>query len=505
MVPSKHHAVFRWTTLGVSVSQVVMGVFIWTDFNAQIPGYQLVEKAKWISVQAGSWGSFRSFYWVGVDGLSLPLMLLSVFIMGLAILAAWNVTKQVKGFFVLMLVLNAAILGTFASLDALLFFVFFEFMLIPMYFLIGIWGGPKREYAAVKFFIYTLLGSVFILMAFIVLYVSVQVPTGQGMQHTFSIIELGKKVNIISGSWLDSATMPYFLGWSSRAWIFGLLALGFLIKLPSVPFHTWLPDAHVEAPTAVSMVLAGLLLKVGGYGFIRFAVGIFPDEAAYFSTWLGVLAVISILYGALNALAAKDLKRLVAYSSVSHMGFVVLGVAAGTPEAMAGSVYQMVSHGVISAMLFFIAGILYDRTNDRTITNYSGLYKVVPVFTGFVMVGFFAAMGIPGFSAFIGEVLVFLGAIASQNTHGHLPIWIPLLAVAGIMLTAGYFIWALQRMFFGVLNVAGNQQLTDVTLREKIVLAMLASTTLLLGVWPQPLLNLVNGFAFGLVDSFNPF
>lgn len=502
-VPAKANSIFRWATLTVSIIQAGIAVILIGSYQVQIIGFQLVEKVNWITLDLSNLGQFKAFYWVGLDGMSLPLVLLSVLVMGIATLSAWNTNQNTKGFFILMLILNTAIIGSFAALDALLFFVFFEFMLIPMYFLIGIWGGVKREYASVKFFLYTLLGSIFILIVFIALYASVQNPEStNGVEHTFSIQHLLDTNNIISGSALDLNSTNTFLGWSWRAWAFLLLFLGFAIKLPVVPFHTWLPDAHVEAPTPVSIVLAALLLKVGGYGLIRFAFGIFPDQAASFSLLTSILALISIIYGALNAMASKDLKRLIAYSSVSHMGFVLLGAASATTEGISGAVYQMISHGLISAMLFSIAGVLYDRTHDRTISNYSGLYSVMPKYTALVLVAFFAAMGIPGFSAFIGEIMVFFGAFHSSQANGLIPMWIPITATLGIILTAGYYVWTIQRMYFGKLFIAGNQIVTDLSARELAILTVLAACILWLGIFPQSLLDIVNPFAIQAIEAF---
>ncbi|MDZ7649002.1 MAG: NADH-quinone oxidoreductase subunit M [Cytophagales bacterium] len=315
------------------------------------------------SVELGSWGTLQAEYFVALDGLSLPLVALSVFIMLIATVSSWTIYKNHKGYFLLLLILNAAILGSFCALDFLLFYVFFEFMLLPMYFLIGIWGGPKREYASIKFFLYTLLGSIFILIVMIGLYLSVKTPeSGERIVHTFNVLHMQNITNLIPGTALaiDSSSQ---LGWYSlRFWAFLLLFIGFMIKLPAVPFHTWLPDAHVEAPTPISVILAALLLKFGGYGLLRFAYPIFPDGAIHFGWLVGLIGLVSIIYGALNALASKDLKRLIAYSSVSHMGFVLLGIASATVEGVTGAIYQMVSHGIISAMLFLLAGVLYDRT-----------------------------------------------------------------------------------------------------------------------------------------------
>jgi NADH-quinone oxidoreductase subunit M len=356
-----------------------------------------------------------------------------------------------------------------------------------MYFLIGIWGGPKREYASIKFFLYTLFGSLLILIAIIVLYLA---------GHTFSIPDLIAQPFADSILQLGNATEVG--GLSIRAWSFWLLVVGFAIKLPLFPFHTWLPDAHVEASTPISVILAALLLKVGGYGLARVVFPIFPFEVQQFSWMLGLFAVITILYGALNALAAKDLKRLIAYSSVSHMGFVLLGLAAGTIEGVAGSIYQMISHGIISAMLFVLAGVLYDRTHDRQISNYSGLQAVMPRYTAMVLVAFFASLGLPGFSGFIAEFLTLAGAFQSQGVNQLLPMWMPLVAVLGIVITAAFYVWTIQRMFFGPFFCRVETTLTDLTTREKILLYPLVVATLFLGILPQYLLNWLNPFADSL-------
>jgi NADH-quinone oxidoreductase subunit M len=504
-IPVEAKKIFRVTALVVSMIQLVLAIVMTVNYQPS-SGMQFVEHKSWITLHLGTWGSLQADYFLGVDGLSLPLVLLSVFVMLIAIISSWTIDKNVKGYFILLLVLNAAIIGSFTAQDFLLFYLFFEFMLLPMFFLIAIWGGPRREYASIKFFLYTLLGSILILVVMIGLYTSVHASSvADHVVHTFSIADMTNANNFISNSIFDPQH-PWSIGpFNARLWAFLFLFVGFAIKLPMVPLHTWLPDAHVEAPTPISVVLAALLLKIGGYGFARIVWPIFPEAASHFSMLVGILGVVSIIYGALNAMASKDLKRLIAYSSVSHMGFVLLGFASGTSEGIAGGVYQLVSHGIISAMLFVIAGVLYDRTHDRTIAHYSGLSSKMHVFTAMVLIGFFASMGLPGFSGFIAEIMVFLGAFKSNGANGLLHESLAILATSGLVLSAAYYLWTLQRMFFGPFYVKGEMQpdqLTDLDTREYLMLVPLAGAALLLGIFPQPLINLIDPFAQQLSSLF---
>ena len=453
------------------------------EFNGEI-------RAPWFTVTTGDGNVFTAGYHLTTDGLSLPLMLLTGMVMFITTLVSSKIGQQVKGFFILMQVLYTAILGTFAAADMLLFYLFFEFMLVPMYFLIGIWGGERREYAAVKFFLYTLAGSILILIGMIILYVSVGTTGGGQPVHTFDLDALTGLRGLIPGSVLDPASGFQMMGYSAGWWVLLLILAGFAIKVPVVPLHTWLPDAHVEAPTPVSIVLAALLLKTGAYGIIRFGFMVLPAEVPAFRVIIAGAGVLSIIYGALNAMSSNDLKRLIAYSSVSHMGFVLLGIAAGTTAALQGAVFQLVSHGLISAMLFAIAGILQSRTGDRTIGNYSGLFQSMPRYSTFIMIAFFAGMGMPGFSSFIGEVLILLGSYRAEG----LPLWLPVAATAGIVLSAGYFLWTIQRMLFGKFHSAVGGDLSDIGSHELVVLVPLALLTILLGVYPAPLLDLISGF-----------
>ncbi|MFT6849898.1 MAG: NADH-quinone oxidoreductase subunit M [Sphingobacteriales bacterium] len=484
----------------VALGQIV----VWFMLNRFTPnvenGFKYIESLRWINLSLGDIGSLKIDYLLGADGLTMALMGLSIIIFFFAGIASIKTAVKPQGFFALMLLLNASIMGVFCSLDLFLFFVFFEFMLLPLYFLIGIWGGPRREYAALKFFLYTLVGSVFLLLVFVGLYLSFKSPeTGS---FSFSYFDLSNPENALKGSLFHPDGMLF--GFPAREVGFFVLLIAFCIKIPAFPFHTWLPDAHVEAPTAVSMVLAGVVLKVGAYGLIRFGYGLFPDVAFEFSYWVGLLGVISIIYGAFNALAMKDIKKMIAYSSISHMGFVLLGLASITIEGWSGAFYQMISHGFLSAMLFFIAGVFTNRVQSREIDKFSGLTTLMPRFGAFVTIAFFASLGLPGFSAFIAEIMVLFGAFGSESINQLVPRWMAIAATGGIILGAAYFLWTLQRMFFGkpkFENPEWKEKLTDLTTIEWLVLLPLAIFALVLGVFPQVLVDIFNNTVILLIDQ----
>ena len=531
LLPRQSAGAVKATGLVATALQLALAVWVFVRFQA-FPGaphreqsFQLVEKLSWISLDLGALGRLQIHYFLGVDGMSISLVLLAGIVLFIGALSSWSIKENLKGYFALYLLLAAAVMGCFVALDFFLFYLFFEFMLLPMYFLIGMWGGPRREYAAIKFFLYTLLGSVLILVGMIALYLSVmdpaatlahlqQITSGIGLSleflqnllaqgqlrpeqivHSFSLVDMADPANLIPGSPLDVLQVKYLLGYPLRTVMFLLLFIGFAIKLPAVPLHTWLPDAHVEAPTPVSVVLAGVLLKVGAYGLLRVVFPLFPDVAVSMAAFIGGVGVLSIIYGAFCALAQKDLKKLIAYSSVSHMGFVLLGLASFRPEGVNGAVFQLFSHGLIAAMLFLVAGVLYDRTHDRLIRNYRGLAQVMPRYAGFTTVAFFAALGLPGFSGFIAELLVLMGGFSSGSTNGLLPRWLPALALFGLLLGAAYALWTIQRMFMGPFwhnsEAETSHSFHDLSKREKLMLIPLTVLIILFGLMPGLLLDQV--------------
>jgi NADH-quinone oxidoreductase subunit M len=507
-LPKKSEQLAKWVSLAFTsftflISLVILGVYLSGSptTGPQAPlkdraeqnkityadgSYSVVEEpeaAQGDLVVRRTWiPYFNIQYYLGVDGISLSLVVLTGLISVLACVASWNIDKYIKGYFALYLLLTTSMLGVFISLDLFLFYVFFEVMLLPMYFLIGIWGGPRREYAAIKFLLYTLFGSVFILVAILILYFWQSRSSVPGFgAHSFDAVLLAT---------IASETSYYPR--SLQGWVFLLFFIGFIVKLPSFPFHTWLPDAHVEAPTPISMILAGILLKIGGYGLIRLAWPLAPAGAYDWSMWVGALGVFSILYGALVAMAQTDFKKLVAYSSVSHMGYVTLGMAVMTIFASDGStvdpryyaygvngaMYMMLAHGITSAGMFFLVGVIYDRAHTRDLNKLGGLGNIMPLYAAISYVIFFGSMGLPGLCGFVAEVFVVLSAF------NYSPL-LAILAAAAVILTAGYILWTIQRVFLGS-NVTWKG-LPDLTGREILIAVPLVVLTIAMGIFPQAL------------------
>ena len=460
-------------------------------------GYQFIEHGVWIR-------SLNVEYFVGCDGISISMIFLTALISFVGALASFSVHDQLKGYFAMYCLLVTGMFGVFVSLDLFLFYVFWEVMLLPMYFLIGIWGGPRRQYAAIKFFIYTLAGSVFMLLAFIWLYLNCDpayLVDGSQITRVFSIPEL-QRVSWLSKDQTIMGIMAVKVVW---IWLF----VGFAIKIPMFPFHTWLPDAHVEAPTAISVILAGVLLKMGTYGILRINMTLLPEASQWAAPAMAVFGVINILYGAFCAMAQKDLKKLVAYSSVSHMGFCLLALGAMTPQGIQACLVQMFNHGLITGMLFSLVGVVYDRVHTRDIDKFGGLASEMPLYTAFVGFAFMASLGLPGLSGFWGEAMTFIGAFPRYRA-------LTMLAATGVIVTAAYHLWALQRMFLGKFREEWRSskylepfggKFPEINGRELFTIVPLAVLVLMLGFWPRPLLNLVDKGALDmhrLVDKPGP-
>ena len=483
-------------TLTATGLQVVLAVILLTVFNYTAGGindpnsFQFVEKWRWIQIDGFPWiGTIKIDYFLGADGLSVPMILLTAIVTFIATLSSWSIDKSLKGYFALFLLLDTGMMGVFVALDFFLFFVFWEIMLLPMYFLIGVWGGPRREYAAIKFFLYTLFGSIFILLVMIGLYFSTYESLADGSRvFTFNILSMMDTANY-SADGILSPLNPDNLRFIAYIGLFA----GFAIKIPMFPFHTWLPDAHVEAPTPISVILAGVLLKMGTYGILRFNYPIFPELTMQLAWYIGLFGMINIIYGAFCAMAQKDFKKLIAYSSVSHMGYVLLGMASLNTMGISGAVLQMFNHGTITAMLFLIVGVIYDRAHTRNLDDFGGLATQMPVYTGFVTVAFFAAIGLPGLSGFISEVFVFLGAFGESFLRV-----ITAISALGILLGAGYMLWTLQRVYLGTLKDkwAG---LKDLDAREYLMFIPLTLIIIFLGVYPSAMLDVMNSSVNSMV------
>jgi NADH-quinone oxidoreductase subunit M len=440
----------RWIALWTTLITFALSLVIWVEFDKSNPGFQFIEEAAWL-------GPLR--YKMGVDGISMLFVILTTFLMPLCILASWiSVENRVKEYMIAFLLLETLMIGVFCALDLVLFYLFFEGGLIPMYIIIGVWGGARRVYASFKFFLYTLLGSVLMLLAMMAIYVhagTTDIPT-----------------------LIETANIP--VAW--QPWLWLAFFASFAVKMPMWPVHTWLPDAHVEAPTAGSVILAGILLKMGGYGFLRFSLPMFPVASVDFAPLVFTLSVVAIVYTSLVALVQEDMKKLIAYSSVAHMGYVTMGIFTFTQQGVDGAIFQMLSHGLVSSALFLCVGVVYDRLHTRDISAYGGLAARMPIYAAVFMVFTMANVGLPGTSGFIGEFLTLLGAFKANT-------WVAFVATTGVILSACYALWLYRRVVFGVLDKPALKTMLDLSPREIAIMAPLVILTLLFGFYPAPVLD----------------
>jgi len=463
-INSEKKNLIRWVALVTSLITFGISMVVLARFVPSNPDLQLVVDIPWIQV-----AGWDISYHIGVDGLSILLLLLTTFLTPISILSTWTaVEERVKDFMLFFLLLEVGMVGVFLALDLFLFYIFWEFTLVPMYFLIGIWGGPSRMYAAIKFFLYTMAGSILMLLA--ILWLGIQ-------SGTFSVPELISQGNIPA---------------NVQFWLFLAFAAAFAIKVPMWPLHSWLPDAHVEAPTAGSVILAGVLLKMGTYGFLRFNIPLFPNAAVQLAPWMAALAVIGILYGAAVSYAQQDVKKLVAYSSVSHLGFVMLGLFALNPQGIQGGILQMINHGLSTGALFLIVGMIYERRHTRDMNAFGGLWKIMPIYGALTLIVTLSSMGLPGLNGFVGEFTILLGAWDAGQSGGPLgSYWFAGLAAIGVILAAIYMLFMFQKLFLGPVDKAENQALKDINWREILTLAPLVVFIFWIGLYPKPFFALM--------------
>ena len=458
----------RWIALFVTMFTFALSLLIWVNFDTTTPAFQFVEEHAW----------FAGFeYKMGVDGISMLFVILTTFLMPLCILASWESIKQrVTEYMIAFLVLETLMIGVFCALDLVLFYLFFEAGLIPMFLIIGVWGGARRVYASYKFFLYTLLGSVLMLLAMMYIY------------WTAGTTDIEKII-------ADVGKNPKLFSPEAQWWLWLAFFASFAVKMPMWPVHTWLPDAHVEAPTAGSVILAGILLKMGGYGFLRFSIPMFPLASQELAPLIFTLSVIAIIYTSLVALAQEDIKKLIAYSSVAHMGFVTMGIFTGNTQGVDGAIFQMLSHGLVSAALFLCVGIIYDRMHTREIAAYGGLANRMPIYAFCFMIFTMANVGLPGTSGFVGEFLTLLGAFKANT-------WVAFLATTGVVLSAAYALWLYRRVIFGELEKTKLMAIPDMTMREIAIMAPLVILTILFGFYPAPILDVTAVSVKHLVNNY---
>jgi NADH-quinone oxidoreductase subunit M len=472
LIPRNEEGAIKQTALAFAVADFVLSIFLWTNFDSTTHEMQFEYSVPWIS----TWGIS---YHVGLDGISLLLYIMTTFLTMISIIASWGVTKHIREYMMAFLALSTGMLGVFISLDMFLFYFFWEFQLVPMYIIIGVWGGPRRVYAAVKFFLYTAVGSLLMLVAIIWIYKAIEQQTGVTTTDLIFIT--------------NNLELPI----SPQKWLFLAFFLAFAIKVPMFPFHTWLPDAHVEAPTAGSVILAGVLLKMGTYGFFRFNLPLFPQASYEFMPLIAWLSIIGIIYGALVSLVQEDLKKLVAYSSVSHLGFVMIGIFAFNHYGMQGALLQNINHGISTGALFLLVGVIYDRRHTRMISEFGGLAKVMPKYTICFMIIALSSIGLPGMNGFVGEFLILLGVFENNG------LWAAC-ATSGVIFAACYILWMFQRVMFQKLDNPKNENLPDMNTRELITVVPLIILVFWIGLYPKPFLKTFDASVEHLLTKVSP-